>query len=186
MDILEFIQFILFPYIHSNQQVWTFCCSITQSCPTLWDPMDSDTPDFPLSFTISQNLLKLLSTELMMPSSHLVLCHPLLLLPSVSPSIRVFPMYWLFASDGQSIGASASTSILPMNIQVWFLLGLTGLISLLSKRLSRVFPTPQLESINSLALSLLSGSVLTSIHDYWKIHSFDYTNLSWQSDVSAF
>ena len=48
MDILEFIQFILFPYIHSNQQVWTCCCSVTQSCPTLWDPMDSDTPDFPV------------------------------------------------------------------------------------------------------------------------------------------
>ena len=72
-----------------------------------------------------------------MPSNHLILCRPFLLLPSVFPSIRSFPMSWLFASGGQSIGASAS--VLPMNIQGWFLLGWTGLTSLLSVGLSRVF-----------------------------------------------
>ena len=72
-----------------------------------------------------------MSIELVMPSNHLILCHPLLLLPSV------FPMSQLFPSDGQSIGASAS--VLPMNIQDWFPLEWTGWISLQSKRFSRVF-----------------------------------------------
>ena len=90
-----------------------------------------------LSFTISQNLFKLMSMGSMMPSNHLVLCHPLLLLPSIFPSIRIFSMSWLFASGGQSIGTSAS--VFPMNIRSWFPLGWTGLISLQSKGLSRVF-----------------------------------------------
>ena len=74
-----------------------------------------------------------------MPSNHLIFCHPLLLLPSIFPSIRIFPMSQFFTSGGQSIGASASASVLPMNIQDCFPLGLTGLISLQSKGLSRVF-----------------------------------------------
>ena len=74
-----------------------------------------------------------------MPSNHLILCHPLLLLPSVFPSIRSFPMSWLFALGGRSIGVSASASVLPVSIQGWFPLGLTGLISLQSEGLSRVF-----------------------------------------------
>ena len=77
-----------------------------------------------------------MSIEWMMPSNHLIHCHPLLFLPSIFPSIRVFSMTQLFASGGQSIGDSASASVLPMNIQGWFLLGCTGLISLLSKGLS--------------------------------------------------
>ena len=94
-----------------------------------------------LSITNSQNLLKLMYIELVMPSNHLVLCRPLLLLPSIFPSIlsQSFLMSQLFISGGQSIGASASTSALPMNIQDLFPLGLTGLISLQSKGLSRVF-----------------------------------------------
>ena len=90
-----------------------------------------------LSFSISLSLLKLMSVELVMPSNYLILCRPLLLLCSIFPSIRVFSMNWLFASGGQSVGASAS--VLSMNIQDWFPLGLTGLLSLHSKRLSRVF-----------------------------------------------
>ena len=70
-----------------------------------------------LSFTISQSLLKLMSIELMMPFNHLILCRPLLLPLSIFPSIRSFPVSRLFASGGQSIGAPASTSVLPMNIQ---------------------------------------------------------------------
>ena len=88
-----------------------------------------------LSFTVSQSVLKLMSIKSVMPSNHLILCHPLLL-PSVFPSIRVVPTELLFTAGGQSIGASAS--VLPMNIQYWFPLGLTGLIFLLSKGLSRV------------------------------------------------
>ena len=91
-----------------------------------------------LPVTISRSLLKLISTELVMPSNHLVLCCPLLL-PSTFPSIRVFSNESALCINGQSIGASASASVLPMNIQDWFPLGLTGLIFLLSKGLSGVF-----------------------------------------------
>ena len=83
-----------------------------------------------LSITNSWSLLKFMSIESMMPSNHLILCHPLLLLPSIVPSIRIFPMSQYFASGGQSIGASISASVLPMTIQHWFPLGLTGFISL--------------------------------------------------------
>ena len=81
-----------------------------------------------LSFTISWSLLKLMSLKSVMPSNHLILCHPLLLPPSIFPSIRVFSSE--SASSGQNIGASASASVLPVNIQDWFPLWLTGLISL--------------------------------------------------------
>ena len=81
-------------------------------------------------------------------------------------------MSWLFTSGGQSVGASTSASVLPMNIQDRFPLGLTGLTSLQSKRLSS--PTSQFKSINSLVFSFIFGPALTSIHDYWKNHSFDY------------
>ena len=122
-----------------------------------------------------------MSIELVMPSNHLILCRPLLLLPSVFPSIRSFQISRLFASRGQSIGVSAAASVLPVNTQDRFPLGWAGWISLQSKGLSRVFSnttvyqlstsTPQ--SINSLALSLLYAPTLTSIHDHWKNHSFD-------------
>ena len=82
-----------------------------------------------LSFTISQSLFKLVSIESMTPSIHLILCRPLLLLLSIFTSIRVFSVRQLFPSGGQSIRALASASVLPMNIQDWFPLGLTGLIS---------------------------------------------------------
>ena len=91
-----------------------------------------------LSSTISWSLLKFMSLVLVVLSNHLILCCPLLLLPSIFPGIRVFSSQF-FASGGHNIGASASASVLPMHIQDWFLLGLTGLISLLSKGLSRVF-----------------------------------------------
>ena len=89
-----------------------------------------------LSFTVSWGLLKLMFIESVMPSNNLILCLPLLLLPSIFP---IIPKNWLFASGGQSIGASASASVLPMTIQCWFPLGLTGLISSLSKGLLRLF-----------------------------------------------
>ena len=89
-----------------------------------------------LSFTVSQSLLKLMSIESMMPTNHLILCHPF---SSCPPASESFPMSLIFASGGQSIGASTSASVLPMNIQCWFPLGLTGLVSFLSKGPSRVF-----------------------------------------------
>ena len=92
-----------------------------------------------LSITNSWSLLKLMSIESVMLSNYLILCDPLLLPPSIFPSIRVFSMSQFFPSGGLSIGASASASVLAMNIQDWFPLGLTGLISLQSQGLSRVF-----------------------------------------------
>ena len=94
---------------------------------------------FTIPFTISQSLLKLISIELMKLSSHLVLSRPSLLLSSIFPTSGSFAVIWLIASGGQSIGASASASVLPMNSQYKFPLGLTGLIFLLSKGHSRVF-----------------------------------------------
>ena len=130
-------------------------------------------------------LLKLMSIELVRPSNRLILCHPILLLPSIFPESGSFAVSQLFAAGGQSIGASASALALSMNIQGWLSLGFTGLIFLLSKGLSKVSSNTTVESINSSALSLLYGPILTSIHDYWKNHGFDYMDLCGQSDVSA-
>ena len=141
-----------------------------------------------LFLTISQSLPKFMATELLvMLSNHLILCHSLLLL-SIFPSIRIFSydMSRLFTSGSQSIGASASASVLPMSTQGWFPLGLTGLISFQSKGLSRVFSSTTVWKHHSLVLSLLYGPTLTLIHDYWRDHSFDCMDLCQQSDVSAF
>ena len=151
-----------------------------------------------------------MSIESAMPSNHLILCVPFILPPSVFPSIRVFSnesvlhirwpklqsfpasgsflMSQFFTSGGQSIGASALSSVLPVNIQGWFPLALTGLISLLSKGLliKESSQAPQFESINSLVLSFLYGPSLMSVHDYWENPSFDYTDLCKQSYVSTF
>ena len=137
-----------------------------------------------LSITISQSLLKLMSIESVMPSNHLVLCHPHLLLPSIFPSIRDFSNELAPTSSGQCIGASAS--VLTMKIQAWFPLGLTGLISLMSKYSQESSLAPQFEIIHSSALNLLYIPAITFIHDYWKNYSFDYTDFCWQSDISAF
>ena len=90
------------------------------------------------------------------------------------PKSGSFPMSQLFTSGDQSIGASASAWVLPMNIQIWFLLGLTDLIPLAVQGTLKSSPAQQFESINSSALSLLYGPTLISVHDYWKKHSFDY------------
>ena len=117
----------------------TICCSsclVTKSCLTLCDPLTAAC-QASLFFTIIQSWLKLRSIELVMVSNHLIPCRPLLLLPSIFPSISVFLTSLLFTSGSQSIKISASASILLVKIQGWFPLGLTGLI-LLSKGLSRV------------------------------------------------
>ena len=115
-----------------------FCCSVTKLCPTLCDPMDLSTPGFPV----------LQHAPRICPSSCPLnqWCHPTIS-SSVAfffclqsfPASGSFPMSQLFTSDSQNIGASASASVLPMNIQDWFPLGWTGWVSLLSKGLSRVF-----------------------------------------------
>ena len=139
-------------------------------CPTLCNPMGCSMPGFP-SFTIFQSLLRFTSIELVKLSNHLILCRPLLHLLQSFPALGSLPTSWLFASGGQSIGVSAS--VLPMNIQGWFHLGLTSLISLQSKELSSL-----LQHHNSKALVLqpsafFYGPTLISVHDYWKNHSFN-------------
>ena len=113
-----------------------------------------------LSITNSQSFLRLRSSESVMPPNHLILCRPLLLLPSIFPSIRVFPRSQFFTSGGQSISVSASGSVPPENIQDWLPLGLTGWISLQSKELSRVFSntTVQKHQFVSAQSSLWSNS----------------------------
>ena len=135
-----------------------------------------------LSFTVSWRLLQIMSIESVILYNHLIFCCPLLL-PSIFPASESFPMSRHFASDSQNIGASAS--VLPMNIQDWFPLGLTGLISFQCKGLSRVFSntTVQKHQFFSTQLSLWSNS---HIHTWlMENHSFDYTDLCQQSDLSA-
>ena len=110
------------------------CCSVAESCPTLCDPMDCSMPGSPVLHYLPE-FAQTLSTESVMLLDHLVLCCPLLLLPSVF--LPASGMSWLFASGDQSIGAS--TSVLPMNTQDWSPLGWTSWISLQSKGVSRVF-----------------------------------------------
>ena len=100
------------------------------------------------------------------------------------PASEYFLMSQFFTSG--SIGASVSASVLPKNIQDLFPLGLTALISLHWKGLSRVLSTTTVQSIHSLVLSFLYGPTLISIHDYWKNHSFDIIDLCQWSNVSAF
>ena len=141
---------------------WVFSFSSVQllSCVWLFLTPWTAAHQASLSITNSQSLLKLTSIESVMPSNHLILYHPLLLSPSIFPSIRSFPMSQFFALGGQRIGVSASISVLPMNIQDWFPLGWTGWISLLSKGLLRVFSntTVQKHQFFSAQLSLQSNS----------------------------
>ena len=155
------------------------CFSVAQLCLILCDPLDFSMPGF-LSFAISQNLFKLMSIKSVMPSSHLILFVPFSCL-QFFPESGSFPMSWLFSPGGQSIRASASTSVLPVNIQDWFPLGLTGLI-LLSKGLSRVFSRTTVQKHQFSVLSFLHGPTLTSIQDYWKNYNFDYIDLCLQSN----
>ena len=138
-----------------------------------------------LSFTISRRFLKLMSIWSVMPSNHLILCHPLFNLPSF-PASGSFPTSRLFTSSGQSIGASASAPVTPVNIQGWFPLGCTGLISFHSKGLSRVFSSTIFRKHRFFSVQPSLCPALTCVHDYWKNHSFDYMDLCWESDVSAF
>ena len=117
-------------------------CSVARSCLTFGKPMDCSMPGFPvLQHLLS--FLKLMSIESVMPSNHLILCCPLLFLPSIFPNIRVFfPNKLALCRGDQSIGASASASVLPLNIQGWFLLGMAWLWHCPS---TRRLPNPRLK-----------------------------------------
>ena len=125
--------FLIFPVVNYIAVKRNQFSSVTPSSPTLCDPMDCCMPGFPVHHQLPQSLLKLMSIKSVMPSNHLILCHPLLL--SVFPSIRVFSNESILCIRWPEYCSSASASVLPMNIQNWFPLGWTGLI-LQSKGLS--------------------------------------------------
>ena len=131
----------------------------------------------PFPSTISQSVLKLISIESVMPSNHLILFHA----PS-PPALKLSQHQGLiksrlFALGGQSIRASASASVLPVRIQGWFPLGLTSWFPCCPRDSQGSSPEPQFESMNSSVLSLLHDPTLTTVHDYWKNHSFDYQTI---------
>ena len=138
------------------------------------------------SITNPQSPPKPMSIELVIPSSHLILCHPLFLLPSIFPSIRVFsnvsalhirwPKYWSF-----------SFNISPSNEypgRISFTMDWLDLLTVQGTQ--DISPTSQFKIINSLVLSFLYSPTLTFRHDFWRNHSFHQTDLCWQSNVSAF
>ena len=152
-------------------RIYILFSSVAQLCPTPCNPMTA-AHQASLSITRSRNLLNRMLIESVMPSNHLILCCPLLLLPSIFPSIRVFsneslfrirwPKYWSF-----------SFSISPSNEH-------SGLISFRMvgsphnpKDSQESSPTAQFESMNSSALNFLYGPTLTYIHDYWENYTFD-------------
>ena len=146
--------------------------SVTQSCPTLCDPMNRSTPGLPFH----QQLLEFTQTHVHRVGDAIQPSHPVIPFssyPQSLPASGSFPMSQLFTSGGQSVGVSASASVLPMNTQDWSPLGWTSWISLQSMGLSRVFSNTTVQSINSSALSFLYSPTLTSIHDYCKKHSLD-------------
>ena len=146
--------------------------SVAQSCLTLCDPMDCST-QASVYITNSQTLLKLISTELVMPSNHLILCRPLLFPPSITPSIRVFsnesvlhirwPKYWSFSFSISPF--SECSGVISFRMDWLDFLPVQGT--------QRVFSNTIIQKINSSALSFLYSPTLTSIPDYWKNHSFD-------------
>ena len=148
------------------------------SCVRLFIPLWTEACQVSLSFTISQNLLKLMSIESVMPSNHFVLCHPLLLLPSVFPSNRVFSSeltlcirqskYWNFSVSPSNEYSNDYSVLLMTFFQNWLVW------SPCSPRDSQgSSPVPQFKNTNSLMLSLLYGLALMCVYDYWKNHSFD-------------
>ena len=152
--------------LHGNTATWNFwsrnCLAhrnmeVTLMLSSHSVVSDSETPwtaakQASLSITIFWSLIKLMSIESVMPSNHLILCYPLLLLPSIFPSTRVFLMSQLFSSSGWSTGVSAS--VLPLNIQDWFPLRLTALITLQSKGLSSILSNTTVQKYQFFGSSL--------------------------------
>ena len=142
-------------YAEVSSDTLLFSHSLVSNSATPW----TTALQVSLSFTVSWSLLKFMFIQLVMPSNHLILVTCFFSCSQTFPAKGSFPMSWLFTSGGQRIGASASASVFPMNIQSWFTLGLTALISLLFKGLSRVFHTTgQKHQFFSAQLSLWSNS----------------------------
>ena len=146
------------------------CCSVTKSCLTLCSLMDCSTPGLP----VPHHLLEFAQVHIHWVGDAIQPSHPLW--PPSPPAPQSFPVSvfsneLLFTSGSQSIGASASASVLPVSIQGWFPLRLTGLSSLQSRGLSRVYSSTTFRWHQSWVLSLLYGPTLVSVHDYWKDHA---------------
>ena len=160
--------------------------SVQFSCSVVSNSLQPHRYQASLSITNSRSLLKLMSIESVIPPNHLIICCPILIWPSIFPSIRVFsnesalpirlPKYWSFSFN---ISPSNEHSGLISFRMDWLdLLAVQGAL--------KSSPTPQFKSINSSTLSFLYSPTLTSIHDYWENHSLDETDLCWQSNVPSF
>ena len=161
----------IYIYIHTHTYDFQFSW-VTQSCLTLYDPMNLSTPGLP----VHHHLLEFTQTLVHRVSDAIQPSHPVIAFsscPQSLPASESFTMSQLFARGGQSIGVSALASVLPKNTQDWSSLKWPGWISLQSKGLSRVFSNTTVQKHQFLALSFLHSPTLTSIHDYWKNHSLD-------------
>ena len=151
-DVLCFVAICWMKGVKKGPQIVIFQFSSFQSLSRVWLFVTPWTAarQASLSITNSQSLFKIMSIESVMPSNHLILCRPLFLLPSIFPSIRVFPLNHFFTSGGHSIGVSASASALPMNIQDWFpSWWMVGSPCRESRDSQESSPTPQFKNINS-------------------------------------
>ena len=165
---------VQFRSIQSLSHFWLFL--------NLWTAAHQDC----LSITNYWSFLKLMFIQSVMPSNNVILCHPLLLLPSIFPSLRGFSnesaicirwlKYWSFSISP----SNEHTGLISFRMDWLDLLACQGTDSQESS------PTPQFKNINSSALSFLYGPTLTSIYDYWKNYSFDKMDLCWQNNVSVF
>ena len=155
-----------------TESLWLCCCSITQSCPNLCKPMDCRTPDLPV-ITNSQSLPKPMFIELVLPFNHLILCRPLLLLPSIFPSIRVFsnesalcitwPKYWSFGFN-----------ISPSNEHPGLISFRMDWLDLLAVQWTlKILPQHHSSKASILWSSAFFMVQLTCIYDHWKNHSLD-------------
>ena len=165
---------IWFSSVQSLSRVWLFA--------TPWSAARQGS----LSITHSWSLFKPMSIELVMPSSHLILCCPLLLLPPIPPSIRVFSNESTPRKVAKVLEFWLQHPSFQWTSRTYFLQdGLVG-SPCSPKDTQESSPTPQFKSINSLVLSFLHSPTLTSIYDHWKNHNLDQTDICWQSNVSAF
>ena len=155
------------------------CCSVTNPCPTLCDSMNCSMPGLPVLYYVPEFVHVHWVSDAIQPSHPLL---PFLLLPSVFLNIMTFSVSWLITLGG----ASASASVFPMNIKGWYPMDWLEWSPWGPRGSQESYQAQHFESINSSVLSLLHSPTPTSIHYYWKNHSFDYVDICWQSDVSAF
>ena len=170
---------------HHPCPVCPYCCLVIQSCPTLCDPTGCSTPGFPVLHHLPEFAQTHMSFESVMPSNHLILCRPLLLLPSIFSSIRVFSNE-LFASGGQRWSFSFQHQSFQWIFRMisfridWFdLLAVQGTLKIL----------PQYHGSKASIFCCSAFFMVQLSHPYittGKNHSFDYTDLCWQSNISAF